>query len=263
MSDVELSANFEGNDSLLFYERLKNPDIRERLIDLLLEYENNLGPMQAWEEIDGEAVRMPEKDRPAEIKTREQVAKELDERIEKVFSVTHLDYDPNGTSSFGEKDVVAFKTLNFETGEPWTTKQLSIIEAHEKGHAIRLIHGAHEDLRNRIQATLDVSAIHLSPELKSSWERANGNQESRPDEEVLEEIREYISMPSEIMERMAQLKNYFGMNNDDKFTKSHLDYARKHYAKDTGMGLQMQIFLDAITDETENNFLELINSLGI
>ncbi|MEA3399062.1 MAG: hypothetical protein U9R00_00950 [Patescibacteria group bacterium] len=63
---------------------------------------------------------------------------------------------------------------------------------------------------------------------------------------------------------MAQLKNYFGMKGSEKFTKQHLDYAKNNYIKDTGIpDFQIKPFLDAITTEKEEDFLRLINSLGI
>lgn len=69
--------------------------------------------------------------------------------------------------------------------------------------------------------------------------------------------------PAEIIERMSQLKNYFGMKGDEVFTTQHLNYAKKNYIKDTGMGSQIEPFLSAITKNTEKDFLDLINSLGI
>ena len=62
---------------------------------------------------------------------------------------------------------------------------------------------------------------------------------------------------------MSQLKNYFGMNGSEQFTKEHLDYARTQYVADTGMDNRMTHFFQAITPETEATFLELINSSGI
>jgi hypothetical protein len=62
---------------------------------------------------------------------------------------------------------------------------------------------------------------------------------------------------------MSQLKNYFGMRGDEKFTKEHLEYARKNYMKDTGFVIQIKPFFDAITKETEKNFLDIINNLGV
>ncbi len=62
---------------------------------------------------------------------------------------------------------------------------------------------------------------------------------------------------------MSQLKCYFGMNGDEVFTPEHLVYAREHYVTDTGLDNLMTQFFQAITPETENGFLELINTSGI
>ncbi len=248
---VEEQANFEGNDTLLFYERLKNPKIKKQLVDLLCEYYAAMIPPQ----------------------TREQIEKKLDEAIEKVFSVTALDYNPKGTSDSrgieinGEQidcGTVAPFSKHFETGEPWTAKQLSIIEAHEKGHGIRFLSDPDKNLEARITSGLDFSKMVIDDRFRAIWLEVNADYpEGFPDEKVDRDIIEYFSRPSEIIERMAQLKNYFGMIGEEEFTKRHLDYAKDHYLVDTGIGIQMKPFLDAITSENETRFIELINSLGV
>jgi hypothetical protein len=52
----------------------------------------------------------------------------------------------------------------------------------------------------------------------------------------------------EILARMAQLKNYFGFSTDEIFSKKHLEYAKSHYIKDTGMDNNMLVFFDQIID---------------
>jgi hypothetical protein len=42
-----------------------------------------------------------------------------------------------------------------------------------------------------------------------------------------------------------------------------LRYAKEHYITDTGFDNKMTPFLKAITPETENEFIRLINSSGI
>ena len=65
------------------------------------------------------------------------------------------------------------------------------------------------------------------------------------------------------MERMSQLKNYFGFDGDQEFTKEHLDYARTHYVKDMSLDNSMSALFQMITAEKEEQFLRAINSLGI
>ena len=58
-------------------------------------------------------------------------------------------------------------------------------------------------------------------------------------------------------------KNYFGMSSNEQFTKNHLKYVKLHYIEDTDFDNGMKHFFQAITPETEQAFLELINSSGI
>ncbi len=83
------------------------------------------------------------------------------------------------------------------------------------------------------------------------------------DEEILKRQEYYQTDPNELIERMSQLKNYFGMTGTEKFTLEHLAYARKHYEEDVGMHGFMKTFFDMITPETEEKFIELMNTLGI
>ncbi|MEN9881232.1 MAG: hypothetical protein RLZZ308_415 [Candidatus Parcubacteria bacterium] len=62
---------------------------------------------------------------------------------------------------------------------------------------------------------------------------------------------------------MSQLKGYFGMSGDEKFTSKHLEYARKNYLKDGMIDNNMHTFFDSITEKTEFYFLKLINSVGV
>lgn len=66
--------------------------------------------------------------------------------------------------------------------------------------------------------------------------------------------------PDELAERMAQLKNYFGFKGNEMFTRQHLAYAKDHYINDGGVNNSMDIFLSLITPETEDKFLETINT---
>ncbi len=267
---AEIKGNFEGNDTLLFYDRLKNPKIKKQLVDLIFEHENDRSPMVP-DYVDEFGNVIKAEPNPPAPKTREQIEQELDQNIEKVFSVTAIDQNPKGTSDSGAIEIngewipsgtVALFSKHFETGEPWTPKQLSIIEAHEKGHGVRLLHMG-ENLASKIRSGLDFSKIKIDDRMISIWREVGKARAEMSNDNVREEILDYFSQPHEIMERMAQLKNYFGMKGDERFTKRHLDYAKQHYLEDTGMGIQMAPFLEAITPETQDNFLLLINSLGI
>ncbi|MDB5159909.1 MAG: hypothetical protein JWO99_172 [Candidatus Saccharibacteria bacterium] len=70
----------------------------------------------------------------------------------------------------------------------------------------------------------------------------------------------YMKDPSELMARMAQVKNYFAMRGGEPFTLPQLEYARKHYIEDTGLDNNMDTFLQMAKDEA---FVELMNTLPI
>lgn len=73
----------------------------------------------------------------------------------------------------------------------------------------------------------------------------------------------YTHAADEIYARTSQLKNYFGFEGTDRFTKDHLEHARKYYVRDTGLDNNLNVFLRNITLEVENNFLYIINNFGI
>ncbi len=264
-NNVEKTANFEGNETMLFYERLQNPEIIQKLVDTIYECQKTVNkPTHVFDEND-KLVEFLADDWVPKVQTKEQIEKELIERIEKVFSATNIDTDINANSGIegeGYFGTVAINSLHPDTGEKWTQKQLSITEAHEKGHSIRLFSYAGSVFNKNIQSGLDFSDIQIDipNNLRKSF--LNGNPEIS-DEKIKKSLVEYHNYPWEIIERMAQLKNYFGMKGNEVFTKEHLDYAKAHYLSDTGMGIQMSIFLDAITPQTEQKFLELINTLGV
>jgi hypothetical protein len=68
------------------------------------------------------------------------------------------------------------------------------------------------------------------------------------DDDYTREMIDYPSTPEEIVERMAQLKNYFGMRGGEKFTLNHLEYAREivdgipRFMKDTDVDNMMTEF---------------------
>lgn len=73
----------------------------------------------------------------------------------------------------------------------------------------------------------------------------------------------YILKPNEVVERMAQLKTWFGMTSGDQvFTKAHFDYAKTFYVGHA-YDNSMNTFFKMITPESEPRFFEAMNTLGI
>lgn len=140
-------------------------------------------------------------------------------------------------------------------------KQLGYVEAHEKGHLIRQYVSDSNFLKDYFSNGFDQFKVVLSEAdymgLKSKYTSEYTY------EDATKELLDYLFSGVEIIERMAQLKNYFGMEGDEQFTKEHLDYARMHYLADTNMDNFMTYFFSGITPETEEAFLELINTSGV
>jgi hypothetical protein len=147
-----------------------------------------------------------------------------------------------------------------DDGRYVSVKQKSVYEAHEKGHGIRMFYGE-SDFVNRIKSAFDFSAITKETAEKYRELVRRAHKEIRRG--IREDPLKYFESAHEIFERMSQLKNYFGMNGDQVFTKEHLEYARSHYVEDMGFSLQMLPFLEAITPEKEDEFIELMNTLGV
>lgn len=278
VSDIERSANFEGNETLLFHKRLQNPKIKRMLVDLISEYQQTIDPPSSVWIMDKndkpievpKSDWMPEWEKEHAVQTKKEILDDLDNRIKKVFSLTNVTYTHKGVGGFssglGDFGTMIPHSVNPENKEKFTIKQLSGIEAHEKGHSIRYFHESGKAFKEKILSGFDFSKVQIpekSKELQRNKFRENGDERFANDKEVTDKIIEYFSDPMEIIERMSQLKNYFGMSGAEIFTKAHLDYARKNYSKDIGFSMQIEPFFDAITPETEDRFLELINSLGI
>ncbi len=276
--DIESQANFEGNDSVLLIERVNNPVIKAQIVDLL--YRKELLEAERIKKLVFTPFSTPElkhltcfKDQHGVVytsrnpnynptnyilTTREEIENELAESLKRITSETQISFT-------SEEPTENFVPINWTipwTSEKPTPKQMSIIEAHEKGHSIR----PYAALWDHFSKGFDPSNISYT---RKDFEvdgliRNNSDHDTNVSiEKMKADVIEYLFSGPEIAERMAQLKNYFGMNGSEQFTKGHLDYARTHYVTDTGMDNRMTHFFQAITPETEAAFLELINSSGI
>ncbi len=272
----EAEANYEGNDSMLLIERLRNPVIKNQIIDMLYridaeflealqqdEWEHHLPEGWTGEEkfhlVKGkrsgrilDATEL-EQELHTPLPTRAEIEKALDEKIDRIERVTEMDFTP------GEEPSVDRMTTDWElpwTGERPSTKQLSISEAHEKGHRIR----EYERLTKAFRPAFDLSKVNFTQRDFEMHPYASDRTLQDFRDEYLDK---YLFSGPEAAERMSQLKNYFGMRGAEKFTKDHLHYAKEHYVQDTGMDNSMRLFFEAITPETEDAFIEMINAAGI
>lgn len=238
--NVELAANYEGNAALLLFSRLHNPIIRRQLIDLYIK---------------------------AGLESEEKIEKKLDSRLKQEEDKTYIEFSDDEPYSGSRGAVITMNWCFPLTSKKPTPKMLSIIEAHEKGHHIRFGVNYEDYLSTYFSRALDMAGVTVPKEqieLLKEYERIQDKtDQDKTDDEFLKEWFQYLLSPHEIAERMSQIKNYFGFSGSEKLTKEQLDYAKKHYVEDTGSDNGMSVFFQAITSDTEDAFLEIINNSGI
>lgn len=248
---IESRANYEGNESLLLFERIEDDRIKSQIVELLVR-----GKV-AWAK-ENEMVFNMGNDIDA---LRETIKADVEQSIEEVKFETRIAFE-------GECDemimVIGYKSD--PSKGPDTQKQMSITEAHEKGHRVRKYKGKFFD--EYFAPALDMNAMTFSEyDLVRVRAKVAGlpeeSQREYSDEEIKNLVIDYLSDAREIAERMGQLKNYFGMKAGEEVTSEHVAYAREHYVSDTGENNWMTQFFQGITIENEGDFLKLINSSGI
>lgn len=283
IDSIEKSANFEGNDGELVIERVSNPYIKSQIVELIYlqetELEKNIKetewlpylPDGSDKEDRFRLLKNTASDKMISVdllnfvaRTKEKIESDLDSAIDIVSRVTDISYSKEGPSS----SCIPLRWKIPQTGELPTSKQMSIIEAHEKGHLIR----GYDNLKSYFSAGFDISKVNITEEeyqmLKSYFESQDSldppnEPRNTSYESIKEEILSYLFTPLEIAERMSQLKNYFGMSGAEEFTREHLLHAKKNYVSDTKLDNHITYFLQAITPETEKEFIKLINTSGI
>lgn len=240
---IKLSANYPGDWTLLLRERMLDPVSKEKFVKLK---EASIPEMKTGEPV----FRKITIDKPKHFGTHylSQIDN-YDSNVERIFSSTGYgpakDYNKKpenlGTNVIGGSGVVfeGASVNDVELG----IRQKNIIESHEKGHGLRdfVTSSEFSDLR----ASVDFKVLQ-------DKEREMGTR-----------FVNYLSKPEEIAERMSQLKNYFGFKASDVMTKEHLKYAKYHYVEDTGLDNDMSLLLSAVTEETEDKFLDTLNKYPI
>lgn len=238
---VEVSANYPGDWTGLLYRRMADPLAKEKFIAQRTE------AMPAMQE--GEVGMF---DKAKRFKDYYQSQNDsYDETLSKVFSHTRVNNERphvlGSNSGIGDPGVVYFGA-HHEDGSPLTPRQKNIIEAHEKGHGLRDFESPID--AREIRSIIDGEAFAALTQVK----RQEGASGYNPN---------YILEPAEIIERMAQFKNYFGMGATEPFTKKHLDHIRNQYVTDTGLDNSVSDLLTCVTSRTEQAFLKVINKYPI
>lgn len=235
-------ANYEGNWSELALQRMASPDFRQKFITYI--------------ELSTQALPKPAKTGVTLAKGAEINADRY--RIDRIdnYDANHanigsrVDYAPaksfgkepknNGTSpAYGEPGVVF-------SDSDLTARQKDIIAAHEMHHS--LVDSQGNAPKDMVLPAFDVNKI-------ADWnneQRSAGSDKRTP--------LGYMTDPKELMARMAQLKNYYGMSGGEQFTQEHLDYAREHYIADTELDNNMTLFFRMVRDQ---KFVYAINRLPV
>ncbi len=290
LKTVEQQANSPENASELLFSRLSNPLIKKQVIDLLYQSELWAGENVTYNEPIEDENGVWRKDTSGNLiynktphvsRTREEIENDYDKTLDRVKHFTEISFtseEPRG-GSVDENEKV-FLGWKLPSGEKPTVAHWATIEAHEKGHSMRPYSGPTQKLsvstgeertsffQEYFSSAFDLSAVSFSKkdyEIILNYMNQNGiKYEDTPTfAGQKEEFFRYLFSGVEIAERMSQLKNYFGFKGDEEFTLEHLRYAKEHYVIDTGFDNRMTPFLTAITPETEEEFIRLINCSGI
>lgn len=270
--EIEGKSNFEGNWSELFLARVNNKTIRQQLINLLLEDERARCEYFSQKfQSDSETSPNQLKDSAgllvfrAEVETfipksKMQIKRQLSRAISKCMLYTPIAFDDSVPSTCA----ISINWKNPHTGDILTIRQKSLVAAHEDGHRIRPLNYLSSKY---FQGAFDTSKVNISKEdmLRGKPKLDKTIEQITPAEfrDFCTEIIRYLTTPAEIVERMSQLKNYFGMQGAELFTDDHLRYAKEHYVKDVGFDNLMTHFFQMITPQTEAKFLEFMNKCGI
>lgn len=287
--EFESEPNFQGNEGQLLFSRMTNKVIKDQIVELEFQERKLHGEKlkdEVWEPyvpqgwtgqekvkfLKGKSTHnVVQEHELAELlagRSRQKLRADLEKRIREAMVSTDIDYSlQNPTSTCIP---INWKMPGVKTAP--TLKQKSIMAAHEKGHAIRPYFASFFDKYFQLgfePEKIDFTEEDLNKLILSSKNSADPDVSYSTDlvDITLEDGKrgaiDYIFSAAEIAERMSQLKGYFGMSGNEQFTREHLHYAREHYIKDTGMDNSMTHFFQAITPETEDKFIEIINSAGI
>jgi hypothetical protein len=221
---ISTSANYPGDWTGLLYERMISDVTKEQFIAQRVDAMKGM--------LSGEPSDFERKPKQYQPHYQAQIDN-YDARITEIFSRTNIgsavEYgkEPRnlGLSNIDLPGTI-FSDATF-AGKPLTLRQKNIVEAHEKGHGVR-DYTSPLDSRE-IKSVIDSGALEALTATKRSQE-SRGEKEGR--------FRSvYVEKPEEIIERMSQFKNYFGINMGEPFTAQHLKYLRENYVKDTGLDL--------------------------
>lgn len=233
--------SYKGNWFNLQQERMSSPDFRQKFERFIEEHKASLNT--------GEPSSILQK--PESFQTHYQAQlDEFDTNLERISGsvgygnaaeVGGKSAGSLGHGKIGETGTVYLDAIH-QDGTPLTDEQKDIIAAHEAYHGM-----------------IDAQGSAVA-EIKSGFDWNTYN-------ELVDttDVKQpsYLRNPDELTARMAQFKNYFGMQGGEQFTADHLNYLRQHYIEDTGLDNGVSTMLKMVTPATEKQFIELMNKLPI
>jgi hypothetical protein len=235
------TANYQGNWFNLQHVRMQSPNFENKLAAFIGRHIASLTPGQAKSSLD----------KPENFQAHYQSQlNQFDANLERTYSLVNYgeaaDTGGNSIAALGLGKIGQPGTVYSDgvtkTGQLLTDRQKDIIAGHEAYHGMVDAQGS------------------ASTEVKSGfdWEAFNGlvdhGSVAQPS---------YLREPDELLARMAQFKNYFGMSANEQFTAEHLAHARQHYVGDTGLDNGISLMLNIVTPNTEARFVELMNELPV
>lgn len=246
---VEASANYPGDWTGLLFGRMTDPLSKEKFVAQRVEA---MEKMQVGEPDESERGNKYGKRYATHYQGQ---IDDYDQRLADIFAQTNIvvasesEKYKHGHGNIDQPGTVYINAESRSSG-PLTSRQKNIIEAHEKGHGLRDFQSPID--KTEIQSVIDQAVLVEMMEERKSRERDNSK--ASPN---------YVRQPEEIIERMSQFKNYFGMKASEKFTSKHLEHIRKNYISDTGLDNGISDLLRVVTPETEKTFLKVINKYAI
>lgn len=140
-----------------------------------------------------------------------------------------------GKGKFSENPTV-FSDAVDQMGNELSVDQKGIIEAHELAHAV-------------LDKITDAQRDFLLSLVNDYYLSLSNNKRITA---------------QEMIARMSQLKDYFGIQNGDEFTPLHLRYliSNSNYIKDTGLDNSVGLLLRSIKDGKEQDFVRAMNIIA-
>jgi hypothetical protein len=247
---VQASANYPGDWTAVLQRRMLDPVTKDKFITQKTE------AMVAMKTGEPDPAEVGNKYGKKYASHYQAQIDSYDQRVKDIFNSTDIEHASAsakyhlGRGNINQPGTVYLNAESRKSG-PLTIRQKNIIEAHEKGHGLRDFQSALE--KPEIQSVIDQEALD-----DLGAERAGSDTAGR------ERFRsDYLAKPEEIIERMAQFKNYFRMNATDTFTSEHLAHIRAHYVHDTGLDNGVNDLLRCVTPNTEQSFLAIMNKYPI